>query len=869
MAIDINNHSSTISPEIFKTSVSNYESNEYYGSSWQAVIDALNNAGASISDFLNFGDLQANFNYGGGFNQASTLNTGLTTSKVLTGVNLAKAQLNSNTATKSTVSLAKNVGKATTAAGGAITMESVGSFFLGTLPMAIAAVGSGCELGVEIDGFVYNVMDALNLNPPHYLNPEWWGKVTKDDDSLGMQVFNAIFHVDTANGEVQPYITDESYASLAYWMNNQNWFTSGSATETTIPTNIKNLIDPQDIIWNPVYFFPTITLEHADHTLTRTYATDSDIGLYITQLSNNDVSPYIPLPDTAPIRVNAIATHPFNVYISDNGGPITTRSATNPETFTDPVTGTTVTYYKMLQIEPTPRQVGVMSTNYRNNKKSSNADRECFLAWKHGNNHEQGDRPDGISTQPGATVPDTTGWTDPAAVLQSLYTQYPDLFNPQTRAISIPTLQPDGTIENVLWVPLGYGSPTIQTTENGDKNYTLTTYGEQGDTAISLDDTNTQMLNDLLRSILNQINSWDPYICKGDGFTEDKEEEDEEEEEKEAEEDKAALNTGTGQTPAIASQVCTPTKLFQVYNPTDAIVSDFGNWLWDSSVMGALRNLIENPLDAIISLHQIYISPASEGTRDILVGKLDSDILCPYVPVLNQIKDCGTVQCMELFGNVFDYAPYTAVSIYLPFVGIVPLNVSDVMRGFINVLYSVNVLTGAFIVSVSVKRDGAGGVIYEYSGNMAVEYPLSGASYVNLYSSMLGLAATAVSAGAGLAAGAATGAPTSSMVKNGISGVMSMGSQVSPGMIQYSRSGSISANPGALGCKKPYLIITRPQIAVSPFDDSFHGVPSNEIVTLSACTGYTVVNDVRLQLNGAYPQEIDECLEILKTGAIF
>ena len=65
---------------------------------------------------------------------------------------------------------------------------------------------------------------------------------------------------------------------------------------------------------------------------------------------------------------------------------------------------------------------------------------------------------------------------------------------------------------------------------------------------------------------------------------------------------------------------------------------------------------------------------------------------------------------------MFDYNPHTTVSLYLPFIGIVPLNVDDVMRATITVKYGVDVFTGACLAMVEVSRDNATVNMYQYSG---------------------------------------------------------------------------------------------------------------------------------------------------------
>ena len=54
-------------------------------------------------------------------------------------------------------------------------------------------------------------------------------------------------------------------------------------------------------------------------------------------------------------------------------------------------------------------------------------------------------------------------------------------------------------------------------------------------------------------------------------------------------------------------------------------------------------------------------------------------------------------------------------------------------------------------------------------------------------------------------------------------------------------SGSISSNCGAMGIKKPYLIINRPQTQLAEDFEKYHGYPSNYTTILSNCNGFVQV----------------------------
>jgi hypothetical protein len=195
---------------------------------------------------------------------------------------------------------------------------------------------------------------------------------------------------------------------------------------------------------------------------------------------------------------------------------------------------------------------------------------------------------------------------------------------------------------------------------------------------------------------------------------------------------------------------------------------------------------------------------------------------------------------------------------FLPFIGIVKLSVADVMRANIAVKYNIDVFTGACNAQVIITRDGAGGVLYQFGGHCAVEYPITGATYNNLFQSMISisLGAAVLASGAGFpiaAAGtvASSAAATASAWKESIQ-----------------RSGSFGGNVGAMGSKKPYLIITRPIPEMAINFEEFDGLPANKQVRLDACSGYTKCKEVHLNVPGAYKSELDELERLLRAGVI-
>ena len=204
---------------------------------------------------------------------------------------------------------------------------------------------------------------------------------------------------------------------------------------------------------------------------------------------------------------------------------------------------------------------------------------------------------------------------------------------------------------------------------------------------------------------------------------------------------------------------------------------------------------------------------------------------------------------------MFDYDPFTKISIFLPFIGIVPLNTADVMRSTVSVKYKVDVITGACLAEVSVSRDGGGGILYTYGGSAIVTYPVSSGSYVGAVQAAL---STALGIGSAIATGGASLGASAGMVLGGLANAKT----------QVQHSGQFSGSSGAMGGKKPYLIVSRPQTRTPSNISLFKGIPSNAIHKLSSCEGFVKVQEVHIASKTAYDNEIQEIESLLKAGVI-
>lgn len=300
-------------------------------------------------------------------------------------------------------------------------------------------------------------------------------------------------------------------------------------------------------------------------------------------------------------------------------------------------------------------------------------------------------------------------------------------------------------------------------------------------------------------------------------------------------------------------------KLFTVYNPSSSALDQLGGYLWDNDLIDILKKIWQNPLDGIISLIQVYCTPTTGGSHNIILGYLDSGVSAPVVSSQFVTIDCGSVDIKERNKNCTDYIPYTSMELYLPFIGIVEIDTNEFMGGTISVKYKVDVYTGTCLAEVKCTRNSDmknGAILYTYTGNCSQQIPLTSGDARGVLSALVG----AAGAGLSIASGGSFGV---------MAGARMISANIGREMLHVSHSGNLSANAGIMGQKKPYVILNRDRPYNANSYSKFYGYPCNKTVFLANYfgLGFVRVKACRLRTK-ATQNEKDEILELLKEGVI-
>lgn len=303
---------------------------------------------------------------------------------------------------------------------------------------------------------------------------------------------------------------------------------------------------------------------------------------------------------------------------------------------------------------------------------------------------------------------------------------------------------------------------------------------------------------------------------------------------------------GTPTNSAIAS------GFVNAYLLTQQNVDDFHAYLYSNDFLSNVKKLMNDPIDYILAFMLAPYTPDTSTSANITIGGTDSEVNALRISSGYKTIDCGTITLNEFWGKFYDYNPYTKVQIYLPFIGMRPLDIDDVMAGDINLKYRIDVLTGACVATISVNNArGTNGAIYNFNGNCHSHLPISGKNYLETVTNVL-------SAGVGMAGSIASG--NSLGVATGAINVMRSAKE------QLEHAGELTGATGLLSNFTPFLMVSRPSQSLAQNYNHYHGFISNVTAQLGTLNGYTEVSELVQTDIHCTLDEFEEINTLLKEG---
>lgn len=292
------------------------------------------------------------------------------------------------------------------------------------------------------------------------------------------------------------------------------------------------------------------------------------------------------------------------------------------------------------------------------------------------------------------------------------------------------------------------------------------------------------------------------------------------------------------------------------YSPTLAQLNDLASYMWTPNFITNLVKLFgDSPMDVIMGLSIIPITPPTGTAIHVKLGNLDSNVSMKPITQQFVTVDCGSITLPGIYDAFLDWEPFTKATLYLPYIGAVNLNTNDIMGKTVNVTYYIDVISGACNAMVS----AGGSVLYTFNGQCAAQMPITGSDYRSMFQS-------AIQGAVSLITGTMSGiAGNTSGVVAGISGVAGAATNFHPNVVH---SGSVAGTAGMLAVQTPYLIVTVPHICAPARQNYYKGYPGLVTVPLGTLSGFTVVESIHLDLMPGTKEEKREMMELLTGGVI-
>ena len=286
--------------------------------------------------------------------------------------------------------------------------------------------------------------------------------------------------------------------------------------------------------------------------------------------------------------------------------------------------------------------------------------------------------------------------------------------------------------------------------------------------------------------------------------------------------------------------------LTSTFHMTKERLVQLGQFLWGSSIFDEFSLINNNPIENIISCKAIPYA-ISGTTQEITLGNVKTGVNGEKISQNFSKQTIGSVAIAEHYKNFLDYAPYTNVIIYLPYIGFKELDTSLVMGKTLRIEYTLDVITGGCLAQIYVGKIR----LYEFTGNIGVDISITASNRAQVESAY-------INAGVGV---------VSSTMSGNVTGAVN--SIIGAATSQYHYSGTGNPSPSCVAStnRTCYVVIDRPQYQPLKAFNHTRGRMCCLSKTIGSLKGYTVC-DGNIDISGisATDEEKDEIVNILSTG---
>lgn len=286
--------------------------------------------------------------------------------------------------------------------------------------------------------------------------------------------------------------------------------------------------------------------------------------------------------------------------------------------------------------------------------------------------------------------------------------------------------------------------------------------------------------------------------------------------------------------------------LTSTFKMTKERLIQLGQFLWGANIFDKFSLVNNNPIENIISCKSIPIN-TDGANQEIILGNVATGVNGEKISNNFSKQTIGSIAINEHYHNFLDYAPYTNIILYLPYIGFKELDTTLVMNKTLQVIYTVDAITGGCLAQVYVNSVR----LYEFTGNVGIDIPITSSNRAQVEAGYIqaGVGATASALGGNV------GSAVTSLLNSATS------------QYHYSSTGNPSPMCVASTNRTCYVIIDRPNYQNLKAFNHTRGRKCYLSKTISTLHGFTIC-DSNIDLSGinATQPELEELKEILSSG---
>lgn len=307
--------------------------------------------------------------------------------------------------------------------------------------------------------------------------------------------------------------------------------------------------------------------------------------------------------------------------------------------------------------------------------------------------------------------------------------------------------------------------------------------------------------------------------------------------------------------------------LTKTYAVSASDLQNIGQKLWSQDYFNVLK-IQNNPIENIVSVKWFPFAQ-SGTTEEIKIGDVAFGVNGAKVSSVKTLSISTKYKYMGKYGNFLDFAPFTIIKMFLPYIGFVQLDPAEIYGSEIKIDYFIDLVTGQCMARLytDVNSQGKGIPFQSFYGNMGVDVPLSSTDRVQ---TEIRAASTTISAAAGAAGHLVSGDMVGAAV-TGATGALNVAG------MDYNTQRTATQSPACASydCQDVYVMEIRPAADVIADGsrtgyEHLHGYPTNKYMKLSSIgTGNFVQVDRRTDIQIAATSEENALLEQLLLEGVY